>query len=417
MRLLSSLWQQIFVYSLLLIVFSGAVGMYLIHGNLDRQSASMALDIALRARSALTGASEEDAKNLLLTFNRQKIRFWIEDENGALLAGKPFAGLDGDDRAERLGESFASGDVTVRHTLLDNCQFLASAPLDLRGERGPLRVTLYAAYIGFIQPPLESVLSPSLLTLALITGLLALWMARKVSMPLRRLQREVNSITSALRLRSVTVSGSDEIADMARAVNRLVKELQQHIDGMNHLALNISHEMRSPLTRLALAVEMVGEGLDVLRRLDKKGDPDDEEVTLLAEKNLEAIRLELDHMARLVESTLASSRLEVMSPGDITGRVSLGKLRRNAEERFVSVFEQAGVRFSSSMGEDMEVVGDETLLMSALSNLLDNAAKYAAGPNPEAELRLYRNSGMAVLEVRNTHPPLPEDVLRHAFDA
>jgi HAMP domain-containing protein len=89
---------------------------------------------------------------------------------------------------------------------------------------------------------METLLSPGIISLLLITGVLAIWIALRVGKPLRRLQEEVSQVSAApAHLNHVTVTEFNEVADVSRAINRLVDKLRTHIDGMNQLVLNVSH--------------------------------------------------------------------------------------------------------------------------------------------------------------------------------
>lgn len=414
MSLVNRLWLRVFAYSLILVLAAGAIGIHLVRGNLTAKASAVVLTFTGELRAALKGQSPREAHAFLNRFNTQEARFWLEDDRGEIIAGQRYAGKSGADWIPNLSSLQHSGDTMLWKTNLKNPLFLAIVPCELRGGKA----TLYAAYMAFPVPPLETLLSPGIATLALITGLLALWIAVKVGRPLRQLRREVADISgNPPRLRNVGVTGSDEIAEVARAINRLVDSLRSHIDGMNQLVVNISHELRSPITRMGLSVEMIGEGLALLKKLDINGNERDKTVARLAESNFMALRQELDHMNRLIGDTLLTSRLELRDPAELTESVSLSELCANAAERHDPMFRQAGIRFMRGMERDITVTGDATLLTQVLSNLLDNAVKYATGDDPLARLRLFRDGDQAVIAVENTYSPaLPQDVLEHLFD-
>ena len=407
------LWQRVFLYSLVLVLVSSAMGLLLLRNNLMDKVSALAFAFTAELRNALESQPADGADVFLMKFNKQQAKFWLEDENGTLVAGQRFAGRPGAQWPEFLTTARHSGGVVLWETTLKEPLFLAEAPCRLQGQNA----TLYAAYMTFAMPPLETLLSPGIITVALITGLLALWIARKVSRPLRRLQEEVAEISGSMRLRNVQVTGSDEIADVARAVNHLVDSLRRHINGMSRLVLNISHELRSPITRMALSAEMIGQGLALFRKRAGQHAGSDEAALRLAEKNYEALQLELEHMEKLIGGTLLSSKLDVQDPGELTGRVELSKLCASAAERYEGMFRQADIRFMHSIEPDIAATGDETLLMQVLSNLLDNAVKYASGPEPRARFTLKRSHGMAELVVESSsESPLPEEMLERVFE-
>ena len=412
MRFLPRLWQRVFLFSLVMILISGAMGFFLVHDNLLNKASSIVTSFTIEVRNALASQDPDQADIFLRRFNQKDARFWVEDSRGILLAGDRFAGRAGKDWGEYLLMVRHSGDVVLWQTTLENPLFLGISPCSLKDREA----TLYAAYMAFPVPPLETWISPSIVTIALITGFLALWVARMVSRPLRRLQEEVSEISGTLQLRDVTVVGSGEVADVAKAINRLVGELRRHVSGMSQLVLNISHELRSPLTRMTLSAEMIGQGLELLKaRTDDT--PEQKAVINLAQKNYNALLQELEYVDSLIGETLLSSRLDMKDLGDLTERVDFSALANNTAERYEAVFRQVDVRFMHNITKGIAIIGDGTLLVQLLSNLLDNAAKYADGPEPRVRMSLVREEGKAVLRVENTHEPLPESVLEHLFDA
>lgn len=409
----NKLWQKVFLYSLILVIASSAMGIFLIHRNLTREATSVVLLFTAEVQKALTGQTPREAHLFLMRFNNQEARFWLENEAGELIAGERFAGRTGKEwRPHLIKEHHAEG-VNLWQTDLERPLFIAVVPCELAG----MNATLYATYMAFPVPPLETLISPSILTLALISGLLALWIALTVSRPLRRLRQEVTEISgSPSRLRAVAVTGRDEIADVAGAVNRLVNSLKSHIDGMNQLLLNASHELRSPITRMALSVEMIGEGLDIRRRQGTENEKDAAALRL-AESNFAALRREIEHMDKLIGDTLLSSKLDLRKYSELAETVDISRLAADAAQRHEALFRQAEVRFMRGIEPGLAATGDSTLLTQVFSNLLDNALKYVGGDEPGVRMRLFREGDAAVLSIENTvAAPLPADALEHLFD-
>jgi len=411
MRFFSRLWQRVFLLSLIMILISGAMCFSLVHENLINKAASLTTSFTLEIRDALADKNPDQADNFLRTFNQRDARFWVEDSRGILLAGERAHGRTGKDWGDYLLRLRHSGEVVLWQTNIENPLFLGITPCTLKGREG----VLYATYMSFPIPPLETWISPSIVSIMLFTGFLAFWISRIVGRPLRRLQKEVSEISGTLQLRDVTVVGSGEVAEVGKAINRLVHELRRHIAGMNQLVLNISHELRSPLARMTLSAEMIGQGLELLKKQEEK--PEQATVIARAHNNYNAMLQELEYVDSLIGETLLSSRLDMKDTEDLREDVDFSALAQNTFERYEAVFRQADVRFMHSVAKDIVVRGDATLLIQVLSNLLDNAAKYASDPEPRVRLSLFREEGKAVLCVENSHNPLPEEALGHIFDA
>ena len=415
------LWQRVFVYSFLLVLAAGAAGVFLLKKNLVDEASGVVVSFTGELRRALTGLDAGRAASLLERFNSQEAKFWLEDGQGNLVAGERFAGRAGKDWAGHLRSPSLVGEVQLWRTDLKQPLFLAVVPCALRDQSA----SLYGAFMPFPTPPLATLLSPGIITLSLIAGLLALWIALRVGKPLRLLREEVALDSgSPAQLNHVTVSGSDEVADVAGAINRLVDNLRNHIDGMNQLVVNVSHELRSPLTRMGISAEMIEAGLAAAARGEQALAGEERAAVRLAASNLEALRRELEYMDQLIGDTLFAGKLSVQKPEDLTEAVSLSALCASAAERFGPAFGQAGVRFIRSVEPGLEVTGDAVLLTQVISNLLDNARKYARAGDaredstdqPRVWLRLVRQNGSACLSVENTHPPLPPEAMPHLFE-
>lgn len=413
MPIFKRLWQRVFVYSVVLVVVAGATGVYLLRDNLEAKASSAVTAFTVELRNALKGLDAKEAGQLLERFNNREAKFWLEDKQGNLIAGKQFADRPGKDWSGHLRTVNHAGDLALWRTDLDEPLFLAIVPCKLRGRNA----TLYAAFMPFPAPPLETLLSPGIITLLLITGLLALWIALRVGGPLRRLREEVSQVSgSPAQLEHVTVTGFDEVADVASAINRLVDSLKIHIESMNMIVVNASHELRSPLTRIGFSVDLIGEGLALCARHEKELSEQDSATLKLAETNYAALCRELDYINRLIGDTLFAGALEVRERSELTTVMSLSKVCASSAERFAPVFGRADVRFIWRVEPGLAVLGDETLLTQVLSNLLDNSAKYASGPEPQTWLQLTKENGRALLSVENTHAPLPPEAMEHLFD-
>lgn len=413
MLIFKRLWQRVFIYSIVLVIVAGATGVYLLKDNLEEKAATAVTSFTVELRNALKGLNAKEAEQLLGRFNTREAKFWLEDGQGNLLAGKSFADRPGKDWKEHLRTVRRADDLALWRTDLEEPLFLAIVPCKLREQSA----TLYAAFMPFPSPPLETLLSPSIITLLLITGLLALWIALRVGGPLRRLREEVSRVSgSPAQLGHVTATGFDEVADVAAAINRLVDSLKIHIESMQMLVVNASHELRSPLTRIGFSVDLIGEGLALCARHKTELSEQDGATLRLAQTNYTALCRELDHMNRLIGDTLFAGALSVRERSELTAAISLSEACASSAERFAPVFGQADVRFIWAVEPGLAVLGDETLLTQVLSNLLDNAAKYASGPEPQTWLQLVKENGQALLSVESTHAPLPKEAMEHLFD-
>ena len=140
------------------------------------------------------------------------------------------------------------------------------------------------------------------------------------------------------------VEGRDEVADLARSFNRAADRIQQLVEAERRQLAFASHELRSPLARLRVSLEMMA------------GDP---ALKAQAERDVE----ELD---ALIGELLEASRLEALGRPD----------RDEAVDLLGLVAEEAARVEAAVEGEAVEVRGDPRLLRRLVRNLLENARRH-----------------------------------------
>ncbi|HUD97941.1 MAG TPA: ATP-binding protein [Bryobacteraceae bacterium] len=215
--------------------------------------------------------------------------------------------------------------------------------------------------------------------------------------PVRTLQRAVERFGRGdLSARSAT-RRRDELGDLGRTFDRMADRIQTLVDAEHRLLLDISHELRSPLARLRVAVELArsGENREAhLDRIDKEAERLNSLVGGLlqvtrAEGDPGSLRREPVRLDRLLEKLAADSSLEAAAHG--------------SEVRLVSP-------------PPVTIQGDAELLQRAVENVIRNAIRHA----PEAtavEVSLETATDRAVVRVRDYGPGVPEEALPRIFDA
>lgn len=401
----------------MLVLLSTGISMLMHNIDFVGRRAHMALAFSSEVRRSLDGQSLETAKTVSSAFNKHYNKLWIEDAGGALIVGERFDGLNGGERPPHPRDAVEEDGITLWKTGMSEPLFIAAGQVTIGNEQ-------YVFYNAFADPPhlpLRILLFQWLVTTAIIGGALAFWMARRVSLPLRRLEAELSELLRVRTMRNVTVDDSDEIAAVAAAVNRLTESLHKHVKSMRELVINISHELRSPLARMTLSADMVKQGLFLQPLPQEKGSGSDgasdrEAAILLAKKHFAALEEELVHMDNVIGSTLLNSKLDLQPPEALTTTVDLSHLCLAAANRFAHLFQREGLVFFHSIAPGILMTGDETLLLQLLSNLLDNACKYTLRPDGRALLTLSKEDGRAFLTVENSFDHLAPEALERMFE-
>ena len=456
-RLGSRLWQRIFIYTLLLVLLSQAITFGLVYLEMDSRETrrdNMAAFIHDIILENLNGRAADDAKLYLDYCNGNGPQLWFERPDGTVLSGVPVAGLTRKDRENLRSVPSRWPNIRVWEAEGLAWETGPSEPLGLlvaefNFREGPV-VLCYTYWNGRF-PHVEDFFYQGLTALLLLGGVLSFWMARHVSTPLRRLQQEVSGIGGSTLDRQVTVQGTGEVADVASAVNHLTGTLSRHIRGMHELVANISHELRSPLTRMDFATTFVEQGLEEAHLLLASAEagqggallpqPDPQRKSAarlaLAGKHMRYLREELEHMEKLIGTTLFSCKLDLQQPQD-HAPLDLSRLVRDTAASHAPLLEGSGFVFICEITDELHISGDASLIRQMVSNLVDNAFKYTepsgtirlsvswavpqaaaraeALPVPASVKEIAVAHKQACLRVDNIHPPLAGAVLDRLFD-
>jgi two-component system OmpR family sensor kinase len=235
------------------------------------------------------------------------------------------------------------------------------------------------------------------LMVAMFAGAAAL-LARRISRPLERLTAAVRRLGTddlATRVpldqqtwwRRRSPSRGDELAELTQAFNDMAERIERLIAGQNELMANVSHELRSPLTRIRVALELL---------------PRDEE----ADARLHDVEADLDELERLIEDVLTTARLDATGLPPHPSRMDARQVMADLAERASRDPATAGLTVSLGGSASVECVADPALLRRAVWNLIENAAKYGA---PPITLAAEREGSDVVLSVTDEGAGIPPE--------
>ncbi len=230
-----------------------------------------------------------------------------------------------------------------------------------------------------------------------VIALASVPLARSIAAPVEQLTRAARALGAGDLTTRARVRARGEVGDLARAFDEMAERLEALVRNEKELLANVSHEVRTPLARMRVALELAAEG-DAER----------------ARRYLREIGADLDELDRLVDDVLSTARLDLAAGGGGHVRrepVALAAVAKEAAGRFAERWPDRELRVD--LGAPLPPVsGDAGLLRRLLENLLDNAAKYSEPDQPVA-LVAQAEAGAAVLEVRDQGIGIaPEDLPR-----
>jgi signal transduction histidine kinase len=209
---------------------------------------------------------------------------------------------------------------------------------------------------------------------------------RRLTRRLEALKQGVERFGAGELSHRVEVSGRDEVAAVAASFNQAAGRVQALVRSHQSLLANASHELRSPLARMKMAVSMLDDAPPTQRDRLKR--------------EIETNVAELD---ALVEEVLLASRLDSAQTQLATEKVDLLAL---AAEEAARVEAQVD-------GPAIVVQGEERLLRRALRNLLENARRYGGG---QIQVLLSRQHDRVLLRVCDRGPGVPVDLRERIFE-
>ena len=227
------------------------------------------------------------------------------------------------------------------------------------------------------------------------SGMAGWAVARNGLRPVRRLTASVEEVARTEDLRPMPVEGDDEIARLTTAFNQMLAALAASRDRQRQLVADAGHELRTPLTSLRT-------NLDLLSQADSAGGlPPEAKDELLRD-----VRAQIEEMTTLIGDLVELSRdeplthvVEEVDLADLVDR-SVARVRRRAP----------GVTFDVQV-EPWFVVGEQAGIERAVTNLLDNAAKWSP---PDGTVTVRMTDGTLVVDDEGTG--ISDEDLPHVFD-
>jgi len=222
----------------------------------------------------------------------------------------------------------------------------------------------------------------SSLLLVLITYLAVRWLFKPIEI-VRQGAAEIGRGNVRFRIKNLR---NDELGDLALDVNKMAEDVEMMLDAKRQLLLGISHELRSPLSRLRLAMEL---------QSNQEGQED--------------LISDLDEMEKIISTLIEAERLNSRHEGINIERVSVDSIINSLTNDYFSR-EKHLIKFNNY--EDMFLNCDKARIVLMLKNLISNALKYNQNKSDSVEVLFEVTDYATIIHVNDLGPGISEDQLK-----
>jgi len=318
----------------------------------------------------------------------RRSRFWLVNASGRDLLGG------------RVPEHVLSAALEAER----NLGLSHSFETDVLAARATTAQSQYLLIAELTPPPISQRAAGDILwTLklgTLFSAIICLIIAHYLTKPIERLRDATHELARGnLDIRAGENLGNrhDEIADLVRDFDIMAGELRNQIQSERNLLSGVSHELRSPIARIRLALALAR-------------DADDRERAEMLDR-IEQDTVQLDSM---LERILTVARLESGQQKPKFEQLVLNQIIDDVLDDAKFEAAATGTVLSYQGNGEVKVVGDTGMLHSAIENVVRNALFYS-GKEGKIEITLEKSDGAAVVRVRDNGPGVPEAALPLLF--
>jgi len=397
-----SLFLKIFVWfwlAISLVVLAHAVSTMMVFDETPKPMREGQLTIfGLTATEKYEREGRAGADAYLALLERTaRTRAYLFDENGNQVAGR-----EATPTARAMAQAIAAGgedgfNQTARTDY-------AAKKFDAPGGTRLIMVGESRRPTGIPLPFWPRVWWAQLIAVLLTAGIFCYLLARYLSSPVVKLRAATQQLAAgdlSARVGAANGRRRDELADLGRDFDIMAERIQILMASQQRLLHDISHELRSPLARLKIALELAreGDGAEAAWALDR-------------------IEREADRLNDLIGQLLTLARLESDSPVKGSEQVDLKRL---IDEIVIDADFEARSRnraVSVIASRDCSIDGNKMLLHSAIENVVRNAVSYTAeGTEVEVSLRCEGDGEdrQAVISVLDQGAGVPQAALAEIF--
>jgi signal transduction histidine kinase len=227
----------------------------------------------------------------------------------------------------------------------------------------------------------------------LTSAFLCYWLAKYLVKPVLSLQNATKLLAEGNLQTRCEIKRRDELGNLGKDFNEMAERIEQLIQSQKNLNRDISHELRSPLARVNVALELAKNTENNSQFLDR-------------------IEKESNLLNEMISNILTLAKLETNTANFQKHEVNLSKLIVNVVDDAKFEANSKGKSVEILQNDNCKVFGNERLLRSAIENILRNAVRYT---KDKVEISLQTTENQAVIKIRDYGEGIPESELKEIF--
>ncbi|MGB1198955.1 MAG: ATP-binding protein [Thalassotalea sp.] len=235
-----------------------------------------------------------------------------------------------------------------------------------------------------------------------ISMLLAWLLARSLSNPLVKIKSAAAQIGNGnltSRVSDKTTKRSDELGDLGRSFNQMAEKLEQNITAHQRLLGDVSHELRSPMTRLQMAIGLASQAINNKDALAA---------------HLARCELEVGRLDDMITEVLSLSRLENTLQHVNLQPCDFSVLLQSCITDCQYIANDKDIQITTDIISPCSIQADHSLINSALSNILTNAVKYSP-QHSSINVGMSTNDKQVIIKVVDSGHGVPNEAISQLF--
>ena len=345
-----------------------------------------------------------EIKKLLFTFaDLFNVKIWVTAPDNTIII-KTFS-TPIDIKIKKLEEYDVLKDgIKLYHLSRRRLSYYAQIPVEMSTESYILHAQFYREH----ERKPEAIFLFGLLSIGIIIAILIVPLARVITNRIKQLNKAALEFADGNLNCRTDIKGRDEIAGLANSFNFMADKLEKIIKGNKAFTANISHELRSPLTRIRVSKELIQDRLDsdVLDTI--KGND--------IKRYVQNIDQDIDTLDRLIDKILKLSKMDIQQISMTIEPLDFETLLTRIERKYEPLLKQKNLILKKDINPSLMFNMDKNMVSSILTNLFDNAVKYTGQKGVIRLAALKTEKNILIFKITNTYRELDAQELKKLFE-